>query len=88
MTATAGVRTDLDSWETRAACRYDARALFYPQTGESAPARAEREHRAKRVCAECPVRVECLDYAVHTAQPLGIWGGTTEAERRASNSVH
>ena len=34
-----------------------------------------------RICAACPVKIECLDYAVKYSQ-LGWWGGTTEAERK------
>ena len=35
---------------------------------------------AKNICASCPVRVKCRDYALST-RVIGIWGGTTEAER-------
>jgi WhiB family redox-sensing transcriptional regulator len=38
--------------------------------------------RAKRVCERCPVRAQCLDWALHTRQDAGIWGGMTEDERR------
>jgi WhiB family redox-sensing transcriptional regulator len=37
---------------------------------------------AKRVCAGCPVRRACLDYAITNRIELGIWGGMTEKERR------
>jgi len=36
---------------------------------------------AKRVCGACPVRAECLDWAVETRQDAGVWGGLTENER-------
>jgi WhiB family redox-sensing transcriptional regulator len=46
--------------------------------GEGEPAR-----RARQVCAGCPVRAECLELALSMPQrPAGIWGGTTERERR------
>lgn len=35
----------------------------------------------KRLCAECPVAVECLDYALRV-RVQGVWAGTTETERR------
>lgn len=41
-----------------------------------------RSIRAKEVCGECPVKVDCLDYALETNQDSGIWGGTSEEERR------
>jgi WhiB family transcriptional regulator, redox-sensing transcriptional regulator len=37
---------------------------------------------AKRVCARCPVQAPCLEYALETNQPDGVWGGTTPADRR------
>ena len=38
--------------------------------------------RAKEVCGQCPVHRDCLDYALETNQDSGIWGGTSEEERR------
>jgi hypothetical protein len=38
---------------------------------------------AKLICAGCLVRAECLDWALSQPEnPIGTWGGTTEAERR------
>ncbi len=37
--------------------------------------------RAKAVCAQCPVRMECLEWAIDTRQPHGVWGGLDEHER-------
>ena len=39
--------------------------------------------KAKQVCDECPVSADCLEYALETNQDSGIWGGTSEEERRA-----
>jgi WhiB family transcriptional regulator, redox-sensing transcriptional regulator len=41
------------------------------------------EADAKAVCRTCPVRVPCLDFAMATNQDAGVWGGTSEEERRA-----
>ena len=41
-----------------------------------------RERQAKAICARCPVRIECLEYAVRIREPHGIWGGLNELERR------
>ncbi|MSZ55222.1 MAG: WhiB family transcriptional regulator, partial [Actinobacteria bacterium] len=38
--------------------------------------------KAKSVCCECPVNIECLDFALETNQDTGIWGGFSEEERR------
>jgi WhiB family redox-sensing transcriptional regulator len=49
--------------------------MFFPgHDGDSEP--------ALRVCAGCSVRDECLDFALETRQRYGIWGGTTERQRR------
>ena len=37
---------------------------------------------AQRICTACTVRDECLEFALATNQEAGIWGGTTEEERR------
>jgi len=39
------------------------------------------ENQAKKVCAECPYRIACLQYALKVPQIQGIWGGTTERDR-------
>ena len=71
-------------WESRAICREaDARCFVPPMSGESADERRVRESAAKRICADCPVRRECLDYALRVRESLGIWGGLDETERRA-----
>jgi len=53
--------------------------LFFP-TGPSRDV-AAFERAAKRVCAACPVRRQCLDWAVETRQYTGVWGGLSEKER-------
>lgn len=69
------------AWRHDAACRDMDPDLFWP-LGEGATARKQAEE-AKSVCAECPVREKCLDWAVETRQDFGVWGGMTERERRA-----
>ncbi|MGH3921846.1 MAG: WhiB family transcriptional regulator [Pseudonocardiaceae bacterium] len=68
-------------WVCRAACRDADPDLFFPEDG-GAPSRA-RITAAKAVCARCPVTCECLAAATADNAP-GIWGGTTEAERKPS----
>lgn len=43
---------------------------------------AAQSRRALRICAACPVRDECLRYAVENEVEFGIWGGMTERQRR------
>jgi hypothetical protein len=63
------------AWTTDALCAQVDPELFYPETG--APNRD-----AKRVCGGCNVRAECLAYAIAHRERFGVWGGTTERERR------
>ena len=53
--------------------------MFFPGRGESA-------EPARQVCAACPVRQPCLDYAITNRIAYGVWGGLTERERRALRS--
>ncbi|MDQ0379894.1 WhiB family transcriptional regulator [Amycolatopsis thermophila] len=72
---------DAIDWRTRAACRDEDPELFFP-VSEMGPG-ARQVARAKAVCASCPVRAECLAYALDAGLDNGIFGGTTERERRS-----
>ena len=56
--------------------------FFPPPQFERKDEKAERERRAKAICAQCSVSDECLDYALRIREPHGIWGGLNEVERR------
>ncbi|MEU6508171.1 MULTISPECIES: WhiB family transcriptional regulator [unclassified Streptomyces] len=71
----------MDNWRDHAVCRHVDPDLFFP-VGTTGPALVQTE-RAKAVCGLCPAREPCLDWALATGQGTGIWGGTTETERRA-----
>jgi len=66
---------DPDQWRIDAACRDLDTAIFFPDTEEQVVA-------AKAVCATCPVRDACLDFALITRQDDGVWGGMDENERK------
>ena len=68
------------TWRKAAICRDTDPDLFFP-VGTTGYALVQID-RAKQVCGECPVNVECLEYALETNQDSGIWGGTSEEERR------
>ena len=68
--------TDERPWAVFAACRDATAEWFFPQDKAS-------EEAALSVCARCPVRSECLDYALEAREAFGVWGGTTERRRRA-----
>lgn len=62
-------------WRDLAVCAEVGPTLFFPEQGESV-------REAKQVCASCPVRKDCLEYALDNGLFFGVWGGTTEGERR------
>jgi WhiB family redox-sensing transcriptional regulator len=62
-------------WQSRAACAGASTTTFFPERGE--PTR-----HAKAVCTSCPVRVDCLTAALDEGEHYGIFGGTSERERR------
>lgn len=67
-------------WRRGAACRDTDPDLFFP-VGTTGPA-IEQIESAKAVCRSCPAQTQCLEYAIDTNQDSGIWGGTSEDERR------
>ncbi|MFN2607698.1 MAG: WhiB family transcriptional regulator [Acidimicrobiales bacterium] len=66
---------DDEDWRAAAACRTADTSLFFPESDDEAGP-------AKAICASCPVREDCLGFALANRQEQGVWGGLTEAERR------
>lgn len=64
-------------WQDDALCAEIGLELFFPEKGESWHMR-----HAKKVCADCPVRAECLQYALDNHERFGVWGGLSERQRR------
>jgi hypothetical protein len=62
-------------WQERALCAQTDPEAFFPEKGGST-------REAKRICAGCEVRPECLEYALANDERFGIWGGMSERERR------
>ncbi len=69
-----------DEWRRNAACRDTDPDLFFP-VGTTGPA-IEQIENAKAVCKQCDAQADCLEFALATNQDSGIWGGTSEEERR------
>ena len=61
-------------WQEHALCRGEDADLFFPERGSPGDS-------AKRVCVNCSVRLDCLEYALANSERYGIWGGLTERER-------
>ncbi len=70
-----GADADAESWQERALCAQTDPEAFFPEKGGST-------REAKKICAQCPVRAECLEYALANDERFGIWGGLSERERR------
>ncbi|MFT5222359.1 MAG: WhiB family redox-sensing transcriptional regulator [Glaciecola sp.] len=69
------VASDAREWMLEAKCLDADPEAFFPEKGGST-------REAKRICAACPVRDECLDHALVNEERFGIWGGYSERERR------
>ncbi|WP_233533661.1 WhiB family transcriptional regulator [Kitasatospora sp. SolWspMP-SS2h] len=67
-------------WRRRGACTGEDPELFFP-VGSAGPALRQIEH-AKAVCHRCPVTRQCLEWALENNQDSGVWGATSEEERR------
>lgn len=76
----AEVYRPASGWKARAHCGPETHHLFFPSTG-----RSDTANQAREICAGCPVRVECLDFALENHEghyDYGIWGGLTHRERQ------
>src|SRR6185295_15736566 len=68
------------TWLDRAACVDEDPELFFPD-GNTGQALLQTE-QAKAVCHRCEVAAACLKWALESGQDYGVWGGTSEDERR------
>lgn len=64
-------------WRAQAACRGLDSEIFFPDPDDE-----DAEAVAKVICDVCPVREPCLEYALGFREREGIWGGTSERDRR------
>ena len=61
------------AWHQNAACAGQTDLFFVKGTPPT---------RTRDICGGCPVREECLETALADPDLVGLWGGTTERERR------
>jgi len=64
-----------EAWRLDALCAETDPEAFFPEKGGST-------RDAKKVCTGCPVRAQCLEFALQNDERFGIWGGLSERERR------
>lgn len=62
------------TWRKDAACRDEEIGIFFPSFGQSLK-------KAKEICNACPVREQCLRYALYTDEEFGVWGGMSPIQR-------
>lgn len=67
--------TEATAWQYDALCAQTDPEAFFPEKGGST-------REAKSICAKCPVREQCLEWALDHDERFGIWGGLSERERR------
>jgi WhiB family transcriptional regulator, redox-sensing transcriptional regulator len=65
----------MTAWMADGLCRTHPPATFFPSDGVGVD-------RARKICAGCPVQAPCLEYALEHRIDHGVWGGTSERERR------
>jgi WhiB family redox-sensing transcriptional regulator len=63
------------NWMGQGNCRDHSPSTFFPSDGVGVEV-------ARRICATCPVQGPCLEYALRNRVDHGVWGGTSERERR------
>lgn len=80
LTTTRTLNVATDDWRAVSACRDTDPSLFFP-VGTTGPA-LEQIAAAKAVCDSCEAKDPCLQFALSTNQDSGVWGGTSEEERR------
>ncbi|MFJ4624397.1 WhiB family transcriptional regulator [Streptomyces sp. NPDC088812] len=71
-------------WRDRGLCLREDPDLFFPIGNINSGQAVMQTDDAKAVCRRCPVMEQCLAWAVDAGPVEGIWGGTTEGERRAT----
>jgi WhiB family redox-sensing transcriptional regulator len=65
----------MSDWMERASCASVGGDLWFPEGGYSSKP-------ARLICAECPVRRQCLEFAVANECTVGVWGGKSSAQIR------
>jgi WhiB family redox-sensing transcriptional regulator len=74
-------------WQDDAACYATGNEVFFNPLAARGHSRRRRETMAQSICAACPVRRQCADYAIRAREPYGVWGGLTESQRQVIYAV-
>ncbi|MEI2640465.1 MAG: WhiB family transcriptional regulator [Microthrixaceae bacterium] len=63
------------NWMAAGNCANKSPDFFFPSDGVGV-------ELARQVCETCPVKMQCLEYTLANRIDHGVWGGTSERERR------
>jgi WhiB family redox-sensing transcriptional regulator len=66
---------EAERWMKKAKCKNLNPSVFFPSDGAGVEI-------ARRICKDCQVKIDCLEYALENHIDHGVWGGTSERERR------
>lgn len=72
----AQVAAGKQDWQEYSNCLGANPDVFFPDRGT--PLKA-----AKAICNDCVVQEDCLEYALENGEKFGVWGGTSERQRRS-----
>lgn len=67
-------------WQTAGLCRQDNEIEWFPDS-------ASEQRALTKICQGCPVRLQCLTFALETGEHAGVWGGLTERELRKTAAL-
>ena len=73
--------SDLWEWQYEGECRKHDAEVFFLESHLRGPAKQKKVFAAKKICAPCPVKQQCLEHALRTPEYYGVWGGLSEEER-------
>lgn len=81
ITRRADLRLEIPNWTRDALCTEIGTEIFFPEPGEpTAP--------AKKICSQCPVISECLEWAITNNEQFGVFGGLSVRERNRIKAQH
>lgn len=75
------LKNNTSEWKWDAACQGMGPEVFYLEQGQKTE-NIMKVQAARQICGRCPVKVECLRYAVDNYIGTGIWAGTTPLQRK------
>lgn len=73
-----------DAWKSKGICQQAEAPDIWTYFFSSDPI---QKRTARNLCNACPVREECLRYALEEGETWGVWGGCDEVELRRTLSV-